>query len=120
VAVSLFERIKSPQTETAATEETTKQKQQLIARLLDWLLNNWSRDTITARQICDFGPYPLRNDKTATSDLAQELVARGWLVSIKPRRHDSLKWKIAQKSASRPPQRIKIHPAHDTRAMRQD
>jgi hypothetical protein len=67
-----------------------------IERLLNWLVNNWPRDTITARQIRNFGPYPIRSETKAILDLAQGLVERGWLFPVAPRRHDSREWKIGR------------------------
>ena len=78
--------------------ESEQEKSQAIERLLNWLINNWTRDTITARQIKHYGPYPLRNETKATLDLAQGLVERGWLIPLKPERHDMRKWKIGPKS----------------------
>ena len=89
---NLFERLERPP--LPATEGTEQDKTQSIERLLRWLINNWPRDTITVRQIRNFGPYPLRNEAKAALDLAQDLVKRGWLSPIKPRRHDSQAWKI--------------------------
>jgi hypothetical protein len=82
-------------------EDTTKQKRtQSIERLLNWLTHSWPESQITMRQICDWGPYPLRNKPKAVVDLARDLEAKGWLVPLRPRRHDSRAWKIGFKSNS--------------------
>ena len=91
---SLFEKLRG---RPLPTEEAGKHdKSQSLERLLSWLVNNWAKDTITARQIRVYGPYPLRNETQATLDLAQGLVERGWLFPVAPRRHDSREWKIGR------------------------
>jgi hypothetical protein len=91
---NLFDRLERP----APTEEgsTHDEKSQLTGRLLTWLTNNWTRNTITVKQIITYGPYPLRNETKAALELAQELVERGWLVPLKPERHDMRKFKIGR------------------------
>jgi hypothetical protein len=95
---SLFERLNAGRPPLPATEGTEHKKFPSIERLLNWLTHNWPGDTITARQIRVYGPYPLRNEKKATLDLAQGLVERGWLIPLKPERHDTRKWKIGHRS----------------------
>jgi hypothetical protein len=92
---NLFDRLEPPPTEAASQHE----KSQSIERLLNWLTSNWREPTITARQIRLYGPYPLRNEKKATLDLMQGLVERGWICSVKPKRHDSREWKIGRPSS---------------------
>jgi hypothetical protein len=98
--VDFFDRIKGPpQAEAVLAEnEATRQKHQLIERLLDWLMENWTGDSITARQIRLYGPYPFRPPAppTLAVELAQELAARGWLRPIKTQRRDSWEWKIGR------------------------
>jgi hypothetical protein len=91
---NLFERLNAGRPPLPATEDSEHKKYLSIERLLIWLTHNWPGDTITLRQIRNFGPYPLRNEAKAALDLAQDLVKRGWLSPIKPRRHDSQVWKI--------------------------
>ena len=92
---TLFERLERP----PPTEEVSKhEKSHLIERLLNWLVNNWTKDTITARQLRHYGPYPLRYEPKVVLDLAQGLVERGWISPIKPKRHDAREWKIGPKS----------------------
>ena len=88
---NLFERLGQP----PPTKPHSKEARQ-IERLLDWLINHWTKDTITARGIYNYGPYPLRNEKTATLNLAQILVERGWLVPVRPRQYRSREWKIGR------------------------
>ena len=66
-----------------------------VERFLDWLVNRWTKPTVTARDICIYGPRP-RSLKTAVS-LAQTLVDRGWLARIETDRHDKREWRIVAK-----------------------
>src|SRR5262245_59905655 len=90
--------IESEQLPTTAEETAKHERTQAIERLLRWLVNNWAKSQITVRQICDWGPYPLRNKPKAVVELVRDLEAKGWLVPINPRRHDSRAWKIGFKS----------------------
>ena len=76
---SLFERLDKGR--PPPTEEVIKQPRgdSPIEKLLDWLVNHWAKDTITAREIYTHGPNSIRDKKT-TLGLAQILVERGWLV----------------------------------------
>jgi hypothetical protein len=92
---SLFKRLERP----APTEATsTSEKTQSIERLLNWLTNNWTKDTITVRQLITYGPYPLRNETKAALELADGLAVRGWIWPIEPERRDvrTRKWKIGR------------------------
>jgi hypothetical protein len=94
MAGNLFDQLRPA---LPATEGTEQEKTQSIERLLNWLVNNWPKSQITMRQICDFGPYPLRNKPKAVVELARDLEAKGWLIPLRPRRHDSRAWKIGFK-----------------------
>jgi hypothetical protein len=65
----------------------------LIERLLDWLINRWTKPSVRVRDICQFGPRPVRNRKTATT-LAETLVEHGWLTPLNTHRYDKREWKI--------------------------
>src|SRR5262249_17802820 len=97
---NLFDRLNvgARQPPLPATEGTEQEKTQSIERLLSWLTHSWPESQITMRQICDWGPYPLRNKPKAVVELARDLEVKGWLVPINPRRHDSRAWKIGFKS----------------------
>src|SRR6185436_19231661 len=75
-AVSLFERLDKGRL-PRPTEEVIKQLRgdSPIEKLLDWLVNHWAKDTITAREIYTHGPNSIRDKKT-TLYLAQILVER--------------------------------------------
>jgi hypothetical protein len=98
MAGNLFDRLSAGQPQPTPEETSKQEKTQSIERLLSWLAHNWPKSQITMRQLRNFGPYPLRNRPKAVVDLAQDLEAKGWLVPLRPRRHDSRAWKIGFKS----------------------
>ena len=57
-----------------------------IERMIDWLVRRWPRDTVTTKNILQFGPNPLRNRKSARAS-AEILVKNGWLTPLKTRRY---------------------------------
>jgi len=95
-AVSLFERLDKGRLPTP-TEEVIKQLRgdSPIEKLLDWLINHWAKDTVTAQEAYTYGPRSIRDKKT-TLRLAQILVEQGWLVPIKTRRRDMWEWQIVR------------------------
>ena len=96
-AVSLFERLDKGR--LPPTEEVIKQLRgdSPIEKLLDWLVNHWAKDTVTAREIYTHGPNSIRDKKT-TLGLAQILVERGWLVPVNTHQHNMRAWKIVRRS----------------------
>jgi hypothetical protein len=64
-----------------------------IEKLLDWLVNRWPGDTVYSRDILQYGPDPLRNQKAARAS-AEILVERGWLTPLKTRRYIDREWRI--------------------------
>jgi hypothetical protein len=62
--------------------------------LLSWIQNNWREPTIRVRDICRFGPNPIRDRKSAIK-MAEILAGHGWLVPMKPHRCDTKRWRIA-------------------------
>jgi|SRR5215471_9599761 len=69
-------------------------------RLLDWL-QHWAKPTVSAREICMYGPNTVRDRKRAV-DAAEILVKEGWLVPIKTRRRDMYQWGIVRKPIIHP------------------
>jgi len=63
--------------------------------LLDWL-QHWAKPTVTAREICVYGPNPIRDRESAINS-AEILVKHGWLVPNKPHRYDRRVWQIVRK-----------------------
>jgi len=74
---------------------TKKAQPSPAQKLLDWL-QHWTKDTVSARDICIYGPYSIRDRKRAI-DAAEILAKEGWLVPIKTRRHDMQHWGIVRK-----------------------
>ena len=66
-----------------------------IERLLDFLVNRWRGPVIRIREICQFGPNPIRDRKSAIA-LTETLAANGWLAPLEARRHDTRMWRIVR------------------------
>jgi hypothetical protein len=64
-----------------------------IEKLLDWLVNRWPKDTVTTKNILQFGPNPLRNRKHARPT-AEILAKNGWLTPLKTRCYRDREWRI--------------------------
>jgi hypothetical protein len=95
VMATLFERLGRPPPTKKAQEPSPAQK------LLDWIYRDLARSSISARQICIYGPNAVRNRKKA-NDAAEILVKEGWLVPIKTRRRDMHQWLIVRKPIIHP------------------
>jgi hypothetical protein len=67
-------------------------------KLLDWVVNHWTRPTISARDICRYGPNSIRDRKSAI-DQAEILAKHGWLTPIKTRRRDMREWQIIRQTS---------------------
>jgi hypothetical protein len=80
-----------------------KQPQKTVAaqRLLDWILSDPARVSITALEIRQFGPRALRNRESALA-AAEVLEKAGWLISTETCRRDSYKWQIVRKPILQP------------------
>jgi hypothetical protein len=89
---SLFERLRPP------TEDRGIERPQNIRhaqKLLDWL-QHWGEPTISAREICIYGPRPIRKREKA-GNAAEILVRNGWLVPLQTRRCDMEAWQIVRR-----------------------
>jgi hypothetical protein len=64
-------------------------------KLLDWLKREWTKDTVSARDIYTFGPGSIRNRQTAIS-LAETLEEHGYLEPIDAKQKNMRKWKIVK------------------------
>src|SRR5262245_44440394 len=62
-------------------------------KFLSWLLNYWTKPTISLREICRHGPSDTRNWESAM-DLAETLVQRGWFIRRETQRRDMRVWQI--------------------------
>ena len=90
---NLFERLakgRPPPVETPRKGSTP------IEKLLDWLVNHWGKPTVTARDICKFGPNSIRNNTKTILSLTQNLADQGWLIPLQTWRYDKREWRIAR------------------------
>ena len=85
--VSLFERLDKgrPPPTRKAQDPSPAQK------LLDWL-QRWSKPTVSARDICIYGPNAIRDRQERST--SAEMVKNGWLVPIKTRRTTCMSGKL--------------------------
>jgi len=84
----------------AAAIPPASPKAPLAEKFLSWLLNDWTKPTISLREICRLGPTAGR-DWECAMDLAETLVQRGWLVRREmQKRRDMRVWEI-QRGPSR-------------------
>src|SRR5262245_14502794 len=105
---SLFERLDKgrPPTEAAQSPEIIRMgpaaatiplagpKAHPTEKLLSWLLNYWTKPTISLREICRHGPHSTRDWETAMN-LAETLVQRGWFIRHETQRgRDMRVWQI--------------------------
>jgi hypothetical protein len=90
-SVSVFARWLDPEKEPIEFDPAVK--------LLEWITLRWHGATITLRDIYHQGPGFLQNDRESALRLAEALVARGRLVSLKPRRRDAHEWHIIREKS---------------------
>lgn len=64
-----------------------------LEKLLDWLINHWPRQTISAAELYNWGPTCIRDRKLAL-ELAGILEKHRWLRPLKTHRHDRRVWQI--------------------------
>jgi hypothetical protein len=72
---------------------STDYKSPPIERMIEWLMRRWPGDTVSTRNILQFGPRPLRTRKKARAT-AEILVKHGWLTPLKTRRYMDREWRI--------------------------
>jgi hypothetical protein len=94
MTASIFERLGQPPPTNQPHRNASPTE-----KLLDWIMNYWTEDTLTARDICALGPNPTRDRKKAF-EAAEILVKRGCLTPVKAHRRDSCEWKIVWKSSA--------------------
>jgi hypothetical protein len=88
---NLFERLSAKQTALP----TTKAQKHPAQKLLDWL-QHWAKPTVSAREICIYGPRPIRKREIA-GKAAETLVKTGWLVPVQTHRYDMKAWQIVRR-----------------------
>jgi hypothetical protein len=92
---TLFEKLGQP------PPAPIKKAQKLPAQLLLDFLQRWPKPTVTARNVCQFGPHANRKLENVISS-AEVLVKSGWLTPIKANRHDTHQWQIIKKLVVHP------------------
>jgi hypothetical protein len=91
-----------PGSASAAVFPRANRRSPPIGKLLDWLVNDWKKPTVTAGEIRVYGPNATR-DKQMLLSLTQSLVERGWLVPIPTRQRNMKQWRVVRGSSSPPP-----------------
>jgi hypothetical protein len=93
VGKTIFERLNAVR---PPARTTTRQSQTIwhAQRLLDWL-QSWPEPTISARQICIYGPRPIRKREKA-GNAAAILIKTGWLIPLRTHRYDMEAWRIVR------------------------
>jgi hypothetical protein len=92
---SLFERLHAGRPSPIEITPPTNLKLLPAGRFLNWLLNYWSKPTISAYEIYTYGPRPIKNAKEAMS-VAEVLVQQGWLIPIRAHRIDRKVWLVVR------------------------
>jgi hypothetical protein len=62
--------------------------------LLNWLQHNWGKPDISLRDLQVYGPYDIRDRKSAIA-YAETLESYGWLIEIRTHRRDRRVWRLA-------------------------
>jgi hypothetical protein len=88
----------------ATTIPTAGPKAHPTEKFLDWLLNYWTKPTISLREICRYAtPHAIRDWERAMT-LVETLVQRGWLIRCpETHRRDHRVWEIARGQANKIP-----------------
>jgi hypothetical protein len=94
---NLFERLGKERT---APVKTKIHKDDPAQQLLNWL-QTWPQPTVYTRDILIFGPYIVRNRKSAI-DATETLVRHGWLIPQKTKQSNWRQWEIVRKPVIRP------------------
>jgi hypothetical protein len=68
-------------------------------KLLDWLINRWTKPTVSLRELQRHGPNGSRDWESAM-DQCNILTERGWLMRIETRRRDNRVWRILRGQAN--------------------
>jgi hypothetical protein len=95
MAGTIFERL-------AARRPVPAKKQEIspAQRLLDFL-QRWPKDTVSARNIYQFGPQSTKKRQVALATI-DVLVKHGWLAPIQSRRRDGHDWRIIRRATVNP------------------
>jgi hypothetical protein len=101
---SLFERLGKERT---APPNKKAHQLESAQKLLDWL-QRWNKNTVTLRNILQFGPHSTRY-KTAASNAADVLVKNGWLIPMKTQHKNREEWYIVRQ--------LRVYPAVATESI---
>jgi hypothetical protein len=91
----LLEKLDARQTPARPVERIGQASKNRELLLLDWLMNRWTKNSVTLRDVLVFGPGCVRDREVALS-LMQTLVARRWVAEVKAHRYDMKRWGIAR------------------------
>jgi hypothetical protein len=80
----------------AAVEKTKRALDVSPAQKLLNFLQRWPKDTVSLRDLRQFGPKSMR-DRQSVIDSAEILVRHKWLTPIPTHRRDRREWQIARK-----------------------
>jgi|SRR5215471_11944268 len=94
--MNLFDRLAH-----SRPSQTQKAQKPEPAQLLLTFLQRWPKPTVSARDICIYGPNFIRDRESAINS-AETLVKHGWLIPNKTRRHDMREWQIVRRPIIHP------------------
>jgi hypothetical protein len=94
---NLFERLTAmaPPPAEKTPESVPNKKLEPAQRMLDWI-QRWTKDTISIRDVRQYGPGSLRDPKSVL-DAAEVLVKNGWLEPAESHRYDMRKWRVIRR-----------------------
>jgi hypothetical protein len=96
-----FSHLKTKPKNRSEPERT--QKPQPPQLLLNWLRDKWAKPVVSLRDIQVFGPYDIRDRKSAIT-YAETLERWGWLVPIQANRRDRRMWMLPPARATALPE----------------
>src|SRR6516225_6644179 len=91
---NLFERL-AQEKPPPSLPSPAAQKPSPAQLLLNWI-QRWAKDTISIRDVRQYGPSSLRDPKSVI-DAAEVLVRNGWLEPTESHRYDMRKWRVVRR-----------------------
>jgi hypothetical protein len=88
-------RVPEGQPKPEANTVNSDQKLQAAQKLLNWLLR-WPKETVSAREIRQFGPSATRDPQDAMNS-AEILTRHGWLSPMQSKRRDRREWRVIRR-----------------------
>jgi hypothetical protein len=95
---SIFQRLAKTRPAPPVEEKTKPDHAQ---RMLDWLINKWTRESVSVSDLMTFGPRPRQNAEEALK-LASILERQGWLTPKNTPRKDMQHWNIVRRPVVHP------------------